>query len=146
MAASGEDYMRTLMALAVALFVTGCGDDTSSLTQMDMASKIPDMAVGPDMVQIQTCKGILQCAVGCGMNLACALGCPKMATNAALANFVPLQTCVLATCGPGDGGNHSCSGPTDTSATCIGCIGQVGNGSSMAGMPCHTEYSTCASN
>jgi hypothetical protein len=136
--------MRTLVALAVALFVGGCGDDTSK-TQMDMAMNIPDLAVGSDMAKLQSCMAILSCASACGTDVACAAACPGKATTTAQGYFLPLAGCVLNTCGPGDGGNHSCSGPTDTSMTCTTCLGNVGAGSALAGNPCHAEFANCAS-
>jgi len=140
--------MRTLLAIAsVALLVGagfGCGDDTTTTTANDMAATA-DLTVGGDMAKIQTCAAILTC-VGACTSASCQTACYTNASSAAQAKFGPFLTCLVETCGPGDGGNGSCANVTDTSAACQTCLGGVFQGAMTAGMACHAEFATCAAN
>jgi hypothetical protein len=138
--------MRTLLSLAalVLLVAPGCGDDNNNTPDMTMAPA--DMAAPTgDMSKYQTCAQILSCAAACGQNQTCALGCATNAVSTAQTKFLVLGQCVLAACGPGDGGMHACTGATDTSTGCATCIGTVGAQASQVGKPCYAEFADCAS-
>lgn len=125
--------MRTLMALTVALFVTGCGDDTSK-TQMDMAMAVPDLSVGADMQKL-SCAQILQCAAG---NPAGALMCAANGSMTAQQKFGALSTCLIGQC-IGDGG--SCG------ATCQQCVQNAAIAAATnPSAPCHAQYVDCSMN
>lgn len=137
--------MRSLLAVAalVLLVAPGCGDDTT--TTPDMAMSVPDMSVGADMAKNQTCAAIIGCIANCGANASCQGGCIQNSSTAAQGYFGTFFGCLVETCGPGDGGNGSCTGATDTSAGCQTCINTVGNGAQTAGNPCSAEFAACLS-
>jgi len=140
--------MRTLLAIAsVALLVGagfGCGDDTTTTTANDMAATA-DLTVGGDMAKLQTCAAILACVQNC-TSASCQTACYTGASSTAQAKFGPFLTCLVETCGPGDGGNGSCTGPTDPQSACQTCLGTTFAGAMTAGMACHAEFATCAAN
>jgi hypothetical protein len=140
--------MRTLLALASLSFLitagVGCGDDTSSGTSGDMAAKADMAAPGGDMAKTATCAAILSCIGACGNNGACQTGCYTNASTTAQNGFNPLLACMVSNCGPGDGGSGACTSPTDTSGACQLCLGMVFSGAMTAGMPCHAEFTNCA--
>jgi hypothetical protein len=142
--------MRSLLALtALALLAVapGCGDDTTTAASIDMAMPHDLSAAAGDMAKIQNCAGILSCAFACGTDQTCAAACIANAVTAAQTRFGALSACVLETCGPGDGGMHSCPVPPDNSTTCTNCIQSVGQAAALnASAPCHAEYTACASN
>jgi hypothetical protein len=128
--------MRTLIALAITLGVVSC-DDTGN-TGPDMT--IPDMA--SDMPQL-SCGQILQCALACGKDLSCAAKCSNNGSSTGTGYFRILTICIFQSCGPGDGGNHSCTQTMDTRAACLMCIASTGAAAQTAGNACHAEFVAC---
>ena len=142
--------MRTLLALAsVALLAGagfGCGDDTTTTTVADMTA-VADMTVTTphDMTQF-TCAQILTCAQGCS-DAACQATCASEGTTMGKQLIGAFTTCLFETCGPGDGGNDSCTSLTDTSAGCATCLNNTAQAAAIGGgAPCSTEFHACATN
>jgi len=136
--------MRTLLAVAsVALLVGagfGCGDDTTTTTVSDMTA-VADMTIPHDMTTL-TCAQVITCERNCTDN-ACRQACIAEANSTAQGLIQQFVGCLLAACNPDAGNaNGSCSGPTDTSASCTMCLGATGQGAALGGA-CHTELANC---
>lgn len=139
--------MRTLLVLAsFGLFVfagVGCGDDTTTTTSMDMAMPKDLSASMVDMTKL-TCAQIISCVTTCAGSTSCDGTCLSEGSSTAVPLITAFETCLFDTCGPGDGGNGSCSGPTDTSTACTTCLSSTGQNAALGG-PCSTEFTNCAS-
>src|SRR5277367_47235 len=112
--------LRALVAVLL-LVLSGCGDDTTTSTTQDLATAGSDMSAAADLASL-SCANILACIAGCGQNTVCQLACTQEGTTAARATFNGLASCVAETCGPTDGGSDRCTGPTDSSPTCLTCL------------------------
>jgi hypothetical protein len=139
--------MRTLLAVASLMMLVGagfgCGDDTTAATA--------DMTLGPDMSAIPhdmttlTCAQILACVQGCAGNTTCDATCVSEGSTNGKALIGAFTTCLAETCGPGDGGNDSCTSLTDTSTACANCLNSTGTNAALGGgAPCSTEFAACA--
>ena len=138
--------MRTLLAVAsVALLVGagfGCGDDTTTTTVADMTA-VADMTIPHDMQQL-TCAQVLVCEKNC-TDAACQASCVAEANSTAKSLIQTFLVCLYNACNPDAGNpNGACSGLTDQSHSCLGCLQATGMGAAL-GPPCHTEFTNCAS-
>jgi hypothetical protein len=121
---------------------SGCGDDTTS-SVMDMTAA-HDMSMSMvDMAKL-TCAQILSCVQTCAGSTSCDANCVSEGNTAAQGYIGAFEQCLFDTCGPGDGGNDSCTGLTDTSAGCANCLNSTGTNAALGG-PCSAEFSACTS-
>lgn len=140
--------MRTVLALAsLTVLLTagiGCGDTTTA-TGADMSMVVgPDMSATPHDMMTLTCAQILSCEQSC-TSASCQIGCISEGTTAAKGTFGMFLGCLVQTCGPTDGGGTGmCTGVTDMSSGCQGCLQSTAAGAATGGA-CHTQFAACAS-
>ena len=141
--------MRTLLAVASLTMLVGagfgCGDDTTATT-MDMTMAAKDMSAAIVDMQKLTCAQILSCVMACSGSQSCELACVGDGSTQAQGLIETFEGCLFGVCGPGDGGNASCSGPTDTSSGCSTCLNNTAGAAALGNGPCAASYSACSSN
>jgi len=118
------------------LALAGCSDGSSP----------SDSSVVQDLAVVGTCVDILTCARPC-LTAACSQACAAAGAAAARADFTALYSCATTYCnttsdafdlGVGDGG-ATCTGESDTSASCAACVNEA------ASAKCATQLATCIS-
>lgn len=134
--------MRMALIVAVAALMAGCGDDTTSSTQSDLAT-VSDLSVPLDMTPL-ACNSILSCQAGCGQNLVCQAACRDSGTTSAKGLYDAFAGCVALSCSSADGGSAACNGPTDTRAACQSCLTNTATQAPSTTAACHAEYVACA--
>jgi hypothetical protein len=140
--------MRTLLALASLTFltfsVTGCGDDTTTPATMDLAVGA-DLSATPQDMMTLNCSQILTCASN-ATSTAAAGACIAEGKAASQGKFNAALTCAFNACGPTDGGGTGmCTGLTDASAGCRGCVQNVITSGVTGGGACATQVQACFS-
>lgn len=137
--------MRTLLAVAsVALLVGagfGCGDDTTTTPVADLAVPV-DMTIPHDMMQLN-CGQIAMCAAN-ATSAAAAGACIAEGKTTSQGLLQTMLGCAFTACGPTDGGGTGmCTGLTDMSQTCRGCVQGVVTAGVTGGGACAASVQAC---